>query len=91
MGAADDFLDGKTSADAFLDAAPARQSSVADNLRRIDAERIEPTEEPSTFSYLFNRLKKGAAGFMGIPGDIIGAIQAGSKPYGGSTKAAHRA
>lgn len=51
-------------------------SSVASNLALIDAQRqAESFEEPSTFAYLFNRLKKGAAGFMGLPGDIYQALK----------------
>jgi len=47
-------------------------ASVTSNLAKIDAQReAQKFEEPSTFSYLFNRIKKGAAGFMGAPGDLI--------------------
>lgn len=76
MGAADDFLDGKLSADKFLDA-PAERSSVAANLRAIEQRQAsESFEEPSTFDYLFNRIKKGNAGFMGLPGDAVDFLRA---------------
>jgi hypothetical protein len=54
----------------------AESSPVAANLRAIEQRQAaESFEEPSTFSYLFNRIKKGAAGFLGLPGDIVQAIR----------------
>lgn len=61
-------------------------SSVASNLAAIDAQReAEAFEEPTTFSYLFNRIKKGAAGFLGLPGDIVQTIR--SAPGAPTTQA----
>lgn len=75
MGAADDFLDGNLSADKFLDTTE-EQTPLASNLAAIDAQtQAESFEEPSTFAYLFNRIKKGFAGFMGLPGDVVQAIR----------------
>lgn len=74
MGAADDFLDGKQSADDFLNAGAGEL--VVSNLRKIEAmEAAEKFEEPSSFQYLFNRLRKGFAGFMGVPGDLYQALK----------------
>lgn len=73
---ADAYLDEQPlDADKYLDTA-AEQSPLASNLAAIDAQlAAEKFEEPSTFSYLFNRIKKGAAGFLGLPGDILQAIR----------------
>jgi len=47
------------------------ESSLASNLAKIDAQESGgKVEEPSTIAYLYNRLKKGVAGFMGLPGDV---------------------
>jgi hypothetical protein len=52
--------------------APATADPLSENLRKIDEQtRAESFEEPGNFSYLFNRLKKGFAGFMGLPGDVV--------------------
>lgn len=50
--------------------------SVSSNLAKIDAQNEAGSfEEPSTFGYLFNRLKKGFSGFMGMPGDVVQTIR----------------
>lgn len=52
------------------------ESPLASNLAAIDAQlSSEKFEEPSTFDYLFNRIKKGFAGFMGLPGDFTQAVR----------------
>jgi hypothetical protein len=51
--------------------------NVSTNLAKIDAQaKAESFEEPTTFEYLFNRIKKGASGFMGAPGDMLKMIRA---------------
>lgn len=56
-------------------------SSVAANLAAIDAQRqAEAFNEPTTFSYLFNRIKKGLAGFLGLPGDLLRLTQTTRDP-----------
>lgn len=56
--------------------AAAASSPVAANLAAIDSQReAESFEEPKTFAYLFNRIKKGAAGFLGMPGDYVQAVR----------------
>lgn len=62
------------------DLPPDEQSPIASNLAKIDAqEKASKFEEPSTIAYYFNRLKKGAAGFLGIPGDVLQAVKPTSK------------
>lgn len=61
---------------AILNQLEGEESPLSDNLAAIDAQLAsEEFEEPSTFEYLFNRIKKGFAGFMGLPGDIVHAIR----------------
>jgi hypothetical protein len=68
---ADEAQDGRD----LLGEAPA-PSPVAANLRAIEQQQAAGEfEEPSTMSYLFNRLKKGAAGFLGLPGNIYEAMR----------------
>lgn len=48
------------------------EADVGGNLAKIDSDaKASEVKEPETFAYLFNRLKKGVAGFMGIPGDVL--------------------
>lgn len=80
MGAADDFLDGGLNADKFLDAGPAKATSVAANLAHLDRQQADAAfTEPTSFAYLFNRLKKGFAGFVGLPGDFYQGIKPTAK------------
>lgn len=80
MATADDFLDGRMSADDFLGSGPQQEPTVASKLSTIDAQAAaSKVEEPSSFSYLFNRLKKGFSGFMGLPGDVYQLMKPTSK------------
>ena len=49
------------------------EPTIGDKIAKIQSQ--DDIEEPSTFQYLFNRLKKTAAGVIGAPGDIISAMK----------------
>lgn len=64
-------------ADEGTDLLAGQGDPLSANLAKIDAQLAsEKFDEPSNFEYLFNRIKKGFAGFMGTPGELVKMMRA---------------